>query len=73
MKQKSVIPPSCSVIILCHSDKRDGKRTSGSGPIEPLIAFFTAQRARYIFVIEQKRQLNGQPREVSIVSMGMPR
>ena len=53
MKQKSAIPPSCSVIILCHSDKRDGKRTSGSGPIEPLIAFFTAQRARYIFVIEQ--------------------
>ena len=53
MNQKTAVPSACNVIILCHSDKKNGKRESGSGPIEPLLTFFTGHKARYIFVIEQ--------------------
>ena len=57
MNQKTAIPTACNVIILCHSDKKNGKRESGSGPIEPLLSFFTASKARYIFVVEQPHPL----------------
>ncbi len=57
MNQKTAVPSACNVVILCHSDKKDGKRTSGSGPIEPLLKFFTENKAHYIFVIEQPHPL----------------
>lgn len=57
MNQPARIPENSSVIILCHSDKKNGKRESGSGPIEPLLAFFKANNARYIFLIEQPHPL----------------
>jgi len=53
MDNNPAIPSDCNVIILCHSDKKNGKRESGSGPIEPLLKFFGENKARYIFVIEQ--------------------
>ncbi len=61
MNQIPAIPSECNVIILCHSDKRNGKRESGSGPIEPLLKFFTENKARHIFVIEQPHPLPGIP------------
>lgn len=57
MNQKPVVPAECNVIILCHSDKKNGKRESGSGPIEPLLKFFTDNKAHYIFLIEQPHPL----------------
>jgi len=57
MNQKTAVPSDCNVIILCHSDKKNGRRESGSGPIEPLLTFFTQRKARYIFVIEQPHPL----------------
>jgi glycosyltransferase involved in cell wall biosynthesis len=59
MNEKPAVPPECNVIILCHSDKRNGKRESGSGPIEPLLSFFTENKAHSIFVIEQPHPLPG--------------
>ena len=61
MNQITAVPPECNVIILCHSDKRNGKRESGSGPIEPLLKFFTENKSRYIFVIEQPHPMPGIP------------
>jgi len=55
--QKDAIQSEYNVVILCHSDKKNGKRESGSGPIEPLLTFFTQKKARYIFVIEQPHPL----------------
>jgi glycosyltransferase involved in cell wall biosynthesis len=57
MNQKTTLPPESNVVILCHTDKNNGKRESGSGPIEPLLKFFTENKARYIFVIEQPHPL----------------
>lgn len=57
MNQKTAVPQALNVVILCHSDKKEGKRTSWSGPIEPLIKFFTENNARFIFVIEQPHPL----------------
>lgn len=59
MNQQSSLPSDRNVVILCHSDKRNGKRESGSGPIEPLLKFFTENKARYIFLIEQPHPLPG--------------
>jgi glycosyltransferase involved in cell wall biosynthesis len=59
MNQKTAVPPECNVVILCHSDKKNGKRESGSGPIEPLLKFFSENKARTIFVIEQPHPLPG--------------
>jgi len=42
-----------NVIILCHSDKKEGRRSSGSGPLDPLLHFFFKRQAEWIFVIEQ--------------------
>lgn len=56
MNDKTIIEPLQSVAILCHSDKKNGKRASGSGPIEPLLKFFR-NRAKYIFLIEQPHPL----------------
>ena len=53
------MPQGLNVAILCHSDKCNGKRDTGSGPIEPLLSFFTASKARYIFLIEQPHPLPG--------------
>ncbi|MDR2849978.1 MAG: glycosyltransferase [Verrucomicrobiota bacterium] len=55
------VPQDCSVAILCHSDKRNGKRDTGSGPIEPLLAFFRANKARYIFIVEQPHPMKDVP------------
>jgi len=57
MNETGAVPSGCNVIILCHSDKKNGKRESGSGPIEPLLEFFTRNKAHYIFVIEQPHPL----------------
>ncbi len=66
MNEKPAIPAECNVIILCHSDKKNGKRASGSGPIEPLLKFFAENRARYIFVIEQPHPLPDIPLDCSM-------
>lgn len=49
----AALRPGQSFIILCHSDKNQGKRGTGSGPIEPLLAYLIARQARWIFLIEQ--------------------
>jgi glycosyltransferase involved in cell wall biosynthesis len=59
MNETNAVPQGCNVVILCHSDKTNGKRESGSGPIEPLLSFFKENKARYIFVIEQPHPLPG--------------
>lgn len=42
-----------SIIIACHSDKTDGRRGSGSGPVEPLLRYLLKRNVRWIFLIEQ--------------------
>jgi glycosyltransferase involved in cell wall biosynthesis len=54
---KPAVQPGCNVLILCHSDKKNGRRESGSGPIEPLLKFFIENRARTILLIEQPHPL----------------
>ena len=53
------VQPGCNIVILCHSDKKNGRRESGSGPIEPLLKFFIDNRARTIFLVEQPHPLPG--------------
>lgn len=48
-----VHPGNRSVVIACHSDKADGRRGSGSGPIEPLLRYLRNQKTPWIFLIEQ--------------------
>lgn len=66
MNSSIIIPSGCAVVILCHSDKKNGKRQSGSGPIAPLLKFFTEQQAHYIFLIEQPHPMPDVPIDCSL-------
>lgn len=42
-----------SLIVLCHSNKVNGRRVSGCGPLEPIRDYFRKYNARYIFLVDQ--------------------
>ncbi len=42
-----------NIVVLCHSDKVNNIRTSGSGPLQYLLNYLIGEKAKYIFVIEQ--------------------
>jgi glycosyltransferase involved in cell wall biosynthesis len=40
-------------MVLCHANRVGDRRSSGSGPLDPLLAYFRDRGARYVVLVEQ--------------------
>jgi glycosyltransferase involved in cell wall biosynthesis len=40
-------------MVLCHANRVGGRRSSGSGPLDPLLDYFRERGARYVVLVEQ--------------------